>query len=76
MIILGNNKIEKDPTGFLIKASCDALKLEANWLGNVFDIPETYKGIILTKSWIKNVWKTCQKYQISIDSNTMEVNGQ
>jgi len=37
--------MEKDPTGFLIQASCKALQLEAGWMGNIFEIPETYTGL-------------------------------
>jgi len=68
MTLLSNNKMEKDPTGFLIQASCEALQLEAGWMGNIFKIPETYAGL-LTELWIKNVWHTCQHYKIKIDNN-------
>jgi len=38
-------------------------------MGNIFEISETYTGL-LTESWIKKVWQTCQQYQIEIKNNT------
>jgi len=67
--VLGNNEPEKGPMGFLIQASCEAMCLKARWLGNLFEIPKACDALI-TESWIKNVWRACHCYMITIKCTT------
>jgi len=46
MTLLNNNKTEKDPTSLLIQASCKSFQLEAGWMGNIFESPEIFAGLL------------------------------
>jgi len=67
MTLLAHYNNTDDPIEAQINANCKSLRMEMGWMGNIFDILEACK-ILITKSWIKKLWKERYKNNILIQS--------
>jgi len=54
-----------DMAGILLRASMEDMKQEMGLHGDLFTMPLEVQHLV-TESWIKNVWLSCQRYEIQI----------
>jgi len=60
-----------DPTGQLLRANGEAMRLEAGLNGQLFQIPIAMQPC-LTDTWLSRCWHQCQLLQVSVMTDIQE----
>jgi hypothetical protein len=58
-----------DPTGFLLRSSCQALQLELGSAQPFFDLDFSKWGGLATQSWVKYTWSFVSKYKLQLQTD-------
>jgi len=62
----------QDPTGLLLHATGEAMRLKAGYNGKLLEIPLILEDNV-TPSWIKHVWRSTQEAGITLSTDFAEV---
>jgi len=72
IMVLRYGPDRQDPTGLVLHATGEAMRLEAGYNGELLEIPSILEDNV-TPSWIKHVWCSTQDAGISLSTDFAEV---